>query len=266
MGILIHGLCYFGSKNLLRERRLRLEIENALRARDEFLSIACHEMRNPLTSLQLNIEMLSVLAARDGLGSSNPVFAKSLEAIRTQIDRQVALVGHLLDFSRLKSGKFKLDTERVELKSVLEEVINRHLEIASEAGSPVHLEAPANVTGIWDRIKLEQIFSNLLANAIKYGRSKPISVKARVEASQVHVSVSDQGIGIAHEHVTRIFERFERVTPVHKQESLGLGLYIVKQLVEAHGGKIKVESTPGAGSTFTVTLPVSSQLSLKIAG
>jgi signal transduction histidine kinase len=209
----------------LRENERKLA--QAVEARDEFLSVASHELRSPLTSVQLNVDILRRGARKaDALPSARVL--SGLEAIDRQLRRQVGLMDRLLD---------------------------RFSELAQGAGSEISVRMPSSIPGSWDPMRIEQIVTNLLSNAIKYGAGKPIRVEASVEGDFALLSVADQGIGIAAEDLEKIFDRFERATRLRTAESLGLGLFIVKQLVQAHGGSIQVDSVPGQGSTFGVSLP-----------
>jgi signal transduction histidine kinase len=150
----------------------------------------------------------------------------------------------------------KLEWEDGDLCAIIREVVSRYDAHAARAGCPLKVETPGAVTGRWDVLRLEQVVTNLVDNAIKYGAGKPIQIRLAAEGAHATFMVRDEGIGIAPEHRSRIFGRFERAVSERNYGGLGLGLYISKTLVEAMGGEIHVESTLGQGATFTVLLPL----------
>jgi signal transduction histidine kinase len=239
--------------------RLYLRTQEAVRARDEFLSIASHELRTPITSLQLAAQGLLRLSRAGSLAKVPPEFiASSLETAVRQTARMAALIDRLLDVSRIQAGRLELQLEQVDLSLVTREIVAQSAAEASRAGCAVELRADDPVIGCWDRARLEQVAANLISNAIKYGAGKPIEVEVvRLDGAQARLSVKDQGIGIPPERMGRIFERFERAVSARHYSGLGLGLYIVRRVLEALGGSIRVESQPGQGSTFIVELPMS---------
>jgi signal transduction histidine kinase len=169
-----------------------------------------------------------------------------------QTDRLGGLVGNLLDVSRLAAGKLDLTPEKFDLVELVRDVAER---LRDQASAPFELRLDGPVVGTWDRLRVDQVITNLVSNALKYGRGKPVSLAAGARGNVAVVEVSDQGIGIAAADQKRIFERFERAVSPSSYGGLGLGLYIARQIVEALGGSIRVESTPGAGSRFIVELP-----------
>jgi PAS domain S-box-containing protein len=237
--------------------RLYRQAQEALKLREEFLSIASHELKTPLTSLQLQVQILERLMrqqATSDLASSRA--AKILNGADRQIKRLSRLIGDLLDVSRIARGRLDLEPSSVDLVALSAEVVDRFRAEAASAGVEVVLAAPVGeVAGSWDTFRLDQVITNLVSNAIKYGAGHPIAVEVTATNGVARLKVQDRGIGIAPEHQERIFNRFERMTSAHSYGGLGLGLYIANQIVEAHGGTIRVDSTPGEGSTFTVVLP-----------
>ena len=165
------------------------------------------------------------------------------------------LIDNMLDFARIANGRFELDLETLDLCDLARQVVARFQGQASSSGTAVMMEPCPPVVGRFDRLKLEQVLGNLLSNAIKYGAGRPVVVRVRPEGEWAVLEVQDGGAGIAPEDQVRIFERFERASDGHKRASLGLGLYIVRSMVEAHGGSVQVRSQPGQGSTFTVMIP-----------
>jgi PAS domain S-box-containing protein len=246
-------------------RRAGLALENAslfdtaqkaIRLRDDFLSIASHELRTPLSSLRLQIEMMLRMAQRKGVQSPPPTMVmKNLEMQVRQVDRLSKFISELMDVSRISAGKLHLEIEEVDLAALVGDVAGRFDEEAAKAGCELVLVANEPVSGRWDRFRIEQVVTNLLTNALKYGAGKPVEVTVTKEGQFARLAVRDYGIGITPEDAKRLFERFAKATTARTYGGLGLGLYIAREIVEAHGGTIRVESHPGAGSTFTVELP-----------
>ncbi|HJT78894.1 MAG TPA: HAMP domain-containing sensor histidine kinase [Gemmataceae bacterium] len=228
-------------------------LRQALEARDEFFSVATHELKDPLFSLQLAIQLLRRLAQKQAQVPAD--FLRHLEVSERQAQRLAGLIDNLLDVSRIMNHRVHLDVEAVDLAGLAREAVGRFQARADAAGTALTAEAGAPVICYGDRIKLEQVLGNLITNAIKYGAGKPVAVRVRGEDGVAVVEVEDRGVGIAPEDQARIFHRFERASEGHRRDSLGLGLYIVRALVEAHGGSISLRSQPGRGTTFTVKLP-----------
>ncbi len=242
---------------LASEKAARAEAEAAVRARDQFVSVASHELTTPLTALRLQAQT-TLRAARNAALTPEKAAAFAENAAK-QIDRLARLVADLLDLSRIQAGKLKIEPEDdVDLAAVAREVAGRYAELLAREGSELRLGADAPVVGKWDRLRLEQVMTNLLSNAVKYGKGKPIEVSVEDLGAAARLVVRDQGIGIGAEDQKRIFEPFQRAAPESGYRGLGLGLYIVRQIVEAHRGSVRVESAPGAGATFVVELPKSS--------
>jgi PAS domain S-box-containing protein len=242
---------------LAHEQAARVEAEAALRARDEFLSIASHELRTPLTPLQLQVQLLVHSLRTGGLTSLPPErLGAILESAERQTKRFALLIDQLLDLSRIAAGRFPLELEEVDLAEAVRSVVARFESEFARSGSSLTLALDGPVVGRWDRLRLEQVVTNLLSNAIKYGAGEPIELRVEGEGEMVRLVVRDQGIGIAAEDQARIFERFERAASERHYAGLGMGLYITRQILEAHGGSVRVASAPGAGSTFTVEVPL----------
>jgi signal transduction histidine kinase len=230
--------------------RVNVELSNALRARDTFLSVASHELKTPLSALRLQSDVL--LRMRRDVPKS---MTEHLQRIDRQVDRLDKLIVELLEVSRIDAGRLELEPERIELTELVREVAQRFEEQARKAGSALRVAAAGRIFGDWDPLRLDQVISNLLSNAIKYGDGKPIEIEASSADGVARVRVRDQGLGIAPADQARVFDRFERGTPPRKVEGFGLGLWICKQIVDAMGGRIAVSSAIGAGSTFEVELP-----------
>ncbi|MBZ0236024.1 MAG: GAF domain-containing sensor histidine kinase [Deltaproteobacteria bacterium] len=230
---------------------LYAEARAAIRAREEFLLVAGHELRTPLAALSLHVDAL--LDLRDD--ASIPSVRQRAHKLRAQTDRIARLVEDLLDVSKLTAGRLELEREEVELGGLVREVLGRMREEAERARSPVVL-AIDPVHGHWDRSRIDQIVANLFANALRYGKGHPVQVVVRRRGDHAVLVVSDLGIGIAAEDQARVFERFERAVSTRHFGGLGLGLSIVRELVAAHHGTIALQSAPGRGATFAVSLPL----------
>jgi signal transduction histidine kinase len=236
----------------LENARLYHELQEAVRLRDDFLSIASHELKTPLTPLQLKLQFLqkSLSAASEHTSMD---LARMLDSTQDHVRRLSQLVNNLLDVSRLSAGKLDLTPEPLELGSLVREVVERFEPQATRTFTRLELDL-SPVPGHWDRLRLEQVVTNLLTNALKYGEGTAVRVSVSEEGDLARLTVQDQGIGIALEAQTRIFGRFERAVTGHHYSGLGLGLFIVQQIVEGMGGTIRVDSAPGKGATFTVEL------------
>lgn len=232
------------------------EAQEAIRARDTFLSIASHELNTPLTSLQLNLQMLQRTLAWQPGGALRPEAVQAkLQVLQRQSTRLARLVRELLDVSRMTLGKLKLEREDVDLVALVREAVPRFADDLVRSGCELRLELADSAVGCWDRLRLEQVVQNLLSNAIKYGQGKPVEVRVEVDEHRTRLQVRDYGIGISAEGQARLFQRFERLASERNYGGFGLGLWIVKQIVDALGGHVRVESEPGQGSLFTVELP-----------
>jgi signal transduction histidine kinase len=241
-----------------RERRETTEaLRQAVAARDQFLSIASHELKTPLTSLQLQLQ--SLMRLMGGAAERDERIASKLRTVTRSTERLSELVNRLLDVSRITAGTLEIVREEMDLAELVREVAGRFGEALREAGSEVALELPSAVRGRWDRMRVDTIVTNLLSNAIKYGEGKPIQVGLTAGGGLVRLWVQDQGIGIAPADQARIFDRFERAVPERHYGGFGVGLWVARLVAEAHGGAVRVESTPGRGSRFLLELPHGAQ-------
>lgn len=233
------------------------ELATAVRARDEFLSIASHELKTPLTSMSIQTQLRWRAIMNGKMEAFTPEkLRKMVESDAKQLNRLTRLIDDMLDTTRIAAGKLSLDLHPVDLAELVREVLERLAEQFRAARSPIGLDAPGSVIGRWDRYRIEQVVVNLLTNAMKYGAGKPIQVRVELEGRHARLVVRDEGVGIASADQERIFQLFERVTNIEMASGLGLGLYIVRKIVEGHQGSVRVESALNQGATFIVELPM----------
>ena len=236
----------------LEEERVRLaQAQEAVRLRDEFLSIASHELKTPLTALQLQLQ-----GARDRASPIDERVVQKIDRATRVGDRLAQLIEALLDVSRIATGRLTLNVEFCDLAEPVREVVERLGESASHAGCKLSLTVPAATPGQWDRLRIEQIAMNLISNAIKYAAGQPIHVSVSRDGAMAVLEVRDKGPGIPEDQMSRIFERFERAVSTRHYGGMGLGLYVARQIAQAHGGTITVANLPDRGVAFTVRLPL----------
>jgi signal transduction histidine kinase len=238
-----------------RHIRLLEEVQDALRARDEFLTVASHELKTPLTSLRLEAQNLQRNLARGNVDVGRA--ATRVESMVIQITRLTKLINNLLEVTHLTAttGQPALMRESLNLSELIRDVCGRFATELESSECPLRLQLQEDVAGSWDRLRMESVLVNLIGNAIKYGPRKPITLSLEAKDGVVRLSVRDEGIGIAPTDQARIFERFERAVSIRHYGGLGIGLWLVRRIVEAHGGRIEVRSAPEEGSTFTMELP-----------
>ena len=243
--------------NISRRIESENELKEALKIRDEFLSVASHELRTPLTSLKIQGQTL----LRKYQKNPNEPFApesiaKICKNTEEQVNRLVHLIDDMLDVSRIRTGKLSFNPREVDICELIQNVIQR-MESQFESNGYAIPAAPncANASGIWDHFRIEQVMINLLTNAIKYGNKKPIEIKIQNDIESVTIAVRDHGIGIPEESKDRIFHRFERAVSSNEISGLGLGLFISMEIVNSHHGQIWFESHENQGTTFFVKLP-----------
>ncbi len=236
------------------------ELDKALLARDRFLSVASHELRTPLSSLSLQFQLRQKKARSDSFeGFTVEQWRKMVEDDEKQMKRLIRLVGDMLDTSRIQAGLFSLQVEDVDLLPLVRTVVGR---IADRQLDRIRITADDSsgpISGFWDPYRLEQVIVNLLTNAFKYGGTDEILIHLQRRGNDIVLRIEDRGIGIDPNDYDRIFIPFERVAPsTFAAGGMGLGLHIVKGIVDAHGGKIEVSSQLGVGTKFSVTLPIRS--------
>lgn len=243
-------------KDITEKKKIELELRKAISARDEFVSISSHELKTPLTSLKLKTQFFLRKLNQNKEISLEEIY-KFSDGLEQQISRLTRLVDDMLDISRLRSGKFNLSKQKTNFCQLVSEVLERIKPQFIEAGyqEPV-LKNLNEAYGFWDPLRIEQVISNLLTNAIRYGEGKPVFLEVKIIGNNVQLSVQDHGAGISEEQKERIFNRFERLTEVHESTGLGLGLFLSQRIIIAHQGRIWVESEINKGSTFYFSLPL----------
>jgi signal transduction histidine kinase len=241
------------SRENVERKRTEEHLQQALEDRDEFLSAASHELRNPLNALQLTVYGLIRMIRGEGAQLSPEQLLPKINRLSKQIARLTRLVDTLLDVSRLTSGRFQFNFERFDLAALTSEALDRLTE--GVAPGQLTLDAPRPLIITSDRLRIDQVITNLLTNAIKYGEGKPVEVSLRENGPNVMIEVTDHGIGISEQDLGRIFERFERAVGDRTSLGFGLGLWIARGIVENLGGHIQARSTLGLGTTFTIEIP-----------
>jgi PAS domain S-box-containing protein len=236
---------------------LYLEAQEAISSRDAFLSVASHELKTPLTTLTLQAQLRRRQLDHEKFDAFAPdKLLRMVENDARQLDRLNRLIDDMLDISRINSGRLSVTPEPVNLLQLANEVAERQSDQFSRAGSTLSVTGDDGVVGMWDKFRIEQVVTNLLSNALKYGGGKPVRVAVGEAGGVATLSVADEGIGIAPKDQERIFRQFERAVTPSEVSGLGLGLYIVRQILELHHGSIRVESIPGSGARFIVSLPL----------
>jgi PAS domain S-box-containing protein len=236
------------------EDRLRLvQAHEAIRLRDDFLSIASHELRNPLTSLQLQLQSI-----RQRIRAIDLPLAQRLERATRSTERLTGLIDALLDVTRISTGNLTLNLQKFDLSEVARDITESLVQEAALAGCPVRLDAQVPVWGTWDQLRIEQVLINLLSNVFRYAAGHPADVRIWQEGGEARMAVEDRGPGIGPDDRERIFGRFERAASVRNHGGLGLGLYLTRQIANAHGGSIEARNREGGGTSFLLRLPPTS--------
>ncbi len=243
--------------SLIEAQKARLTAEEATKARDEFISIVSHELKGPLTALGLRVQ-LGLRNVRQNSGRSidySEAYSNLLRASDVALGRFQRLVDDLLDFSRAIHGKMKIELDTVDLRILVGDVVERFSDELKTKNISLNVAVEDGIFGRWDPTRIDQVFTNLISNAIKYGESTPIEISTKLRPGSVLISVRDRGAGIAEEDLDRVFDRFERVTHYASIPGMGLGLYISRKIVELHQGTIWAVSPKEGGSIFNVELP-----------
>ena len=236
-------------KALLEEIEYRKEAENK---KDEFISIASHELKTPLTSIKGYLQLLD----RNIESSSVETIKNQLRKVQAQVEKLNDLISELLDISRIEGGELRFNKKEISIDVLLSNVIETIHETNPDIAITLNSKATKKIFA--DEMRIEQVVVNFLTNSIKYSpKNKEIHINVRFCDDQLYVGVKDFGIGIPQEHLGKVFEKFYRVEDTSLQfQGLGIGLYICKQIIERHGGKIGVESIAGQGSEFYFYLPI----------
>ncbi|MBG6073573.1 MULTISPECIES: hybrid sensor histidine kinase/response regulator [unclassified Polaromonas] len=236
----------------------QMALEKALKLRDEFMSVVAHELRTPLNTLFMDVQMRKMLLDRGKIAVFDAAYLeKMVTRDQRQVQSMVRLIDDMLDVTRIRSNHLSIRPALFDLQAMLGRVVGNLNLQAQAAGSAITLHADQPVTGCWDEFRIEQVVTNLLTNALRYGNGKPVEVSVVLLGGSVAIQVRDQGKGIPVQDQQRIFDPFERAVGQDDSTSgLGLGLYITRQLVQAHGGTINVKSQEGEGSLFSVMLPL----------
>jgi signal transduction histidine kinase len=235
----------------LGSARSRAGLQHAVQMRDDAFAAAGHDIGNSLAALSLQVRAMVRTAPR---GGSSALLSR-LQHMETDVGRLHHLSRRMFDTTRITSGSLVPELAQVDFASVVRETLEYESEQLAWRHCPVEFKGPRQVKGFWDRAFLEQIVENLLSNAMKYGLDRKISVELSATASQARLRVKDRGIGIEAADQARIFEKFERATPIEKSSSLGLGLWLVREMVGALHGTVRLQSAAGSGSTFEVEIP-----------
>ncbi len=240
----------------LAEQLVALELQQAVRTRDDFMSMVSHELKTPLNTLMLEAQLRRMYLDKGKLEAFTPdKLAGMAERDERQIQRLVHLIDDMLDISRIRTGKLSIRPSQCDLAALVNTVVDSFASQFAAAGCPVELHAEGPAPGFWDEFRIEQVITNLLTNAMRYGAGRPVEISLRSDGAEVELSVKDHGIGIPVEHQALIFRQFERASGTENIAGLGLGLYIADQIVKAHRGSLHVESIAGQGATFRLRLP-----------
>jgi PAS domain S-box-containing protein len=247
-------------KRAERTRVLFEAAQESLRIRDEFMLIISHELKTPITNLKLQTHLalreLRRHAGRQGATEAETLKAKNyVENIERQVERLAILIEDVVDSARIGIGKLQTTPERMNLTELTRRIVASQAAPFQQVGCTVEVDADEALFIRADPSRIEQVLMNLLTNAMKYGAGKPVTVSLRPRGPEIVLAVRDHGMGIAKDDQGRIFQRFERAISARSISGLGLGLFICRYLVEAHGGRIEVESEPGQGALFSVILP-----------
>lgn len=244
-------------RNITSRKQAEQEREKAIRSRDEFLSVASHELRTPITSMKLQTQLMKKnIAKGDPTAFAPERVTKLVDQFDRQVNRITRLVEDMLDISRIATGRLTMVREEMNLCEVVKEISERYMDIFTAAGGKLEVHCGGATLGFWDHIRVEQVISNLLTNAVKYAPGKPAHVSVAPENGMAVLKVRDEGRGISPEDQKRIFKKFERAVSSEDGSGLGLGLFIVRSILVMHQGSIEVESELGKGTTFIVKLPM----------
>jgi two-component system, OmpR family, sensor kinase len=228
------------------------ELRAAIAARDEFIAIAAHELRNPMTPIVGQVQLLLSRARREQVSAA---MLQGLETLEVAVDHYVRRATTLLEITRLNAEQVRIEPTPFDFCELVRACIRKYEQLATHAGSTLDCDLPDPVEGVWDHLASEQVLDNLVSNAIRYGDGSPVRVELESHPNWVEVRVIDRGIGIAPADRERIFQRFERAGNAPRSGGFGIGLWLSSKLVQAQGGSLTFQSESGQGSTFSVRLP-----------
>ncbi|WP_407293017.1 hybrid sensor histidine kinase/response regulator [Stutzerimonas zhaodongensis] len=241
-------------------RSTKAELENAVRMRDDFMSIVSHELKTPLNTLILEVQLRKLQLGRKNVAAfSEDKLRQMVDKDERQVQSLIRLIDDMLDVSRIRTGKLSIRPTQVDLGKLVANVVENFAPQMEASGCALLFEHPEPVIGLWDEFRIEQVLANLLTNAMRYGAGKPVQVNVSVAAAVACIEVRDHGIGISQKSLERIFCQFERAEGSESSAGLGLGLFIAEQIVKAHNGRIHVESEEGKGALFRVLLPLNAE-------
>lgn len=241
----------------LENARLFKDLQNAVKSRDEFLNSCSHELKTPLTSMMLQFQLASKLIEKNDPVSYLPeTIEHRVTLTNRQLERMSKLIDNMLDVSRIAAGKLSCEFFPLDLNPIVQKVVEKFMPQMRTLEIGLHLDLDPGIIIMGDSKRLDQALSNLISNAIKFGKSQPISIMLKKHEKSTSLSVSDQGIGIATKDQARVFRRFERGTSTSTVEGLGLGLFITWEIVRHHDGNLLMESELNKGTTFTLELPL----------
>lgn len=247
------------SRNELR--KAQAELERALKMRDDFMSLVGHELRTPLNTLHVETQLRQIQLAKGNMAAFTPEKLQEMIARDgRQIQSMIRLINDMNDVSRIDNDKLTIRIAESNLSLLLQRIVEDLSLQAKAANRQFILAVEENVVGMWDEFRIEQIIINLLTNALRYGGERDVEINLNVRDGFAQLKVRDYGVGINLEEQQRIFEKFERGGNKKVSEGLGMGLYIARQLAQAHKGELTVESKPGDGSTFILSLPLKNSL------
>ncbi|MAL35553.1 MAG: hybrid sensor histidine kinase/response regulator [Pseudomonas sp.] len=238
-------------------RSTKVELENAVRMRDDFMSIVSHELKTPLNTLILEVQLRKLQLGRKNFAAfSEDKLQQMVDKDERQIQSLIRLIDDMLDVSRIRTGKLSIRPTQVDLGKLVASVVENFAPQMEASGCTLLFQRPEPVIGLWDEFRIEQVLANLLTNAMRYGAGQPVQVNVSTTAVGACIEVRDHGIGISQKSLERIFCQFERAEGSESSAGLGLGLFIAEQIIKAHSGLIQVESEEGKGALFRVLLPL----------
>lgn len=241
-------------------RSTKAELEAAVRMRDDFMSIVSHELKTPLNTLILEVQLRKLQLGRNNLAAfSEDRLRQMVDKDERQIQSLIRLIDDMLDVSRIRTGKLSIRPSRADLGKLAASVVENFAPQMEASGCTLLFQRPEPIIGVWDEFRIEQVLANLLTNAMRYGAGKPVQVSVNATPEGACIEVRDQGIGISQKSLERIFCQFERAEGSESSAGLGLGLFIAEQIVKAHNGRIQVVSEEGKGALFRVLLPLNAE-------